>query len=294
MNQLRNRLVYLLIGVAGLYFGGDYVKTTYYDAPLKKRIDARNDLKKKIKAQKKELATAQAAVERLELFREFSLPSEVELARSIYRAWLLDLVQKSGFQAPHVDSGPASNRKGFYEVFSFSVRGKGSLQHVVRFLFDFYRAGNLHRIQSLSLTPIGKTGNLDIAVTIEALALLGTERKEELSTQPVYRLNFPTLQDYALVAQRNFFGVGGEADESRKAFLTAVTRDGSQPEIWMTLRGQDKLLKLHKGSLFEIGPYSGVVVDILEDDMVFESDGERWILSIGESLAEAFALPAEY
>ena len=294
VNDLRNRLLYLLLGGGALYFGGDYAKRVYYDVPLKQKLDVKNDLKKKIKAQKKDLTAAKAAAKKLDLLQNFSLPSDLEMARSAYRAWLLEIVEKADFQSAHVDIGPATSRKGMYDVLNFSVRGKGSLHQVVRFLYDFYQAGHLHKIQSLSLTPMGKTGSLDVTATIEALSLSGTDRKTELSTQTVHRLNFPSLQDYAVIAQRNFFGVGGEADASRQAFLTAVTRDGAEPEIWITLRGQDKLLKLHRGSRFEIGPYAGTVVDILEDDVVFESDGERWILSIGESLADSFALPTEH
>jgi len=207
---------------------------------------------------------------------------------------LLDLVERSEFQTAHVDSAPASSRKGYFDALGFSVRGKGNLHHVVRFLYDFYRAGHLHKIQSFSLTPLGKGGNLDVNMTIEALVLPGAEHRSELSTLTSHRLQCASFEDYGGIAQRNIFGVGGEADESRQAFLTAVTRDGTEPEIWITLRGQDKLLKLQQGGQFEIGNFSGTVVNILEDDVIFESFGERWLLSIGEPLADSLAIPPEY
>ena len=37
-----------------------------------------------------------------------------------------------------------------------------------------------------------------------------------------------------------------------------------------------------------------ILVDIFEDDVIFESVGERWLLSIGEPLADATALPPEF
>ena len=90
------------------------------------------------------------------------------------------------------------------------------------------------------------------------------------------------------------FGAGGESDASRQAFLTAVTRDSGEAEVWISLRGQDKLLKLQRGGQFEIGHFHGTVVEIMEDDMIFESLGERWLLSIGEPISEAMALPPEF
>jgi hypothetical protein len=290
----RKRLLFVALAGIILYFGGDFVMRTYVDGPLEQKRTRQEQLTKKIKARKKDRAASKEAARKLAVLEKSSLPSDTEIARSLYRAWLLDLVEKSEFQTAHVDSGPATSRKGFYDALGFSVRGKGTLHQVVRFLYDFYNAGHLHKIQSLNLTPLGKGGGLDVTMTIEALVLPGTDRKNELSTLTSHRLGYHSVEDYGIIAQRNIFGVGGETDESHQAFLTAVTRDGEEPEIWITLRGQDKLLKLHQGSQFEIGHFAGTVVDIFEDDVIFESFGERWLLSIGEPLADSLAVPPEF
>ncbi len=294
MSDSRKRLLTIVLGLVILYFGGDFVLRTYVDEPLKVKQARKEQLQKKIKGKKKELAACKEAIRKLSVWEESSLPSDTEIARSLYRAWLLELVERSEFQTAHVDSGAANSRKGFYDALGFSVRGKGTLHQIVRFLFDFYRAGHLHKIQSLSLTPLGKGGGLDVIMTIEALVLPGADRKDQLSTLTSHRLSYNSLEDYGIIAQRNIFGVGGETDESRQVFLTAVTQDDGQPEIWFTLRGHDKLLKLRQGSRFEIGHFTGTVVDIFEDDVIFESVGERWLLSIGEPLADATALPPEF
>ena len=294
MNETKKRLLYIVLGGIALYFGVDFMYRTYVEEPLKLKNTRKEALRKDIRSKKADLKKADAAVEKLEALKAISLPGDIEIARSLYRAWLLDLVEKCDFQTAHVDTGAATSRKGIYDALGFSVRGKGTLHQVTQFLYDFYRAGHLHKIQSLSLTPLGKGGGLDIIMSIEALVLPDTDRKDELSKETSQRLKCPSLEDYAVIAQRNVFGVGGESDESRQAFLTAVTRDGEEPEIWITLRGQDKLLKLHQGSQFEIGHFSGTIVDILEDDAIFESFGVRWLLSIGEPLADSLAVPPEY
>lgn len=294
MNDTRKRLLALLVGGIVLYFGGDYVLRQYFEKPLEQKKARLDPIRKKIKAKRRELTESKAAAKRLTKLEQQSLPGDIEIARSLYRAWLLDLVDRSDFQSPHVDSGAASSRKGFYESLGFTVRGKGTLHQIVRFLYDFYHAGHLHKIQSLSLTPLGKGGGLDVTMTIEALVLSGTNRKDELSTLTSDRLKCRALDDYAVISQRNIFGVGGEADESRQAFLTAITRDGDELEIWITVRNQDKLLKLQRGGEFDIGHFHATVIDIQENDVVFESFGERWLLSIGESIADSLALPPEY
>lgn len=294
MNDLRKRLMYFVLGAIVLFMGGDYVLKNYVDAPLEQRQSRKEQLEKKIKGKKKELAAAKEAAVKLATWEKASLPSDTEIARSLYRTWLLDLVEKSKFQSAHVDSGPATSRKGFYDSLAFSVRGKGTLHQLVNFLFDFYQAGHLHKIQSLNLTPMGKGGGVDISLAIDALVLPGAENKNQLSQVASNKLAYPQLSDYAIIAQRNLFGAGGESDVSRQAFLTAIAQDGEELEVWFTLRSEDKLVKLRRGSQFEIGHFTGSVVDILDDDVILESVGERWLLSIGESLAEATALPLEY
>ena len=294
MNDFRKRMLYFGLGAIVLYIAGDHALKTYIDAPLEQRQARKEQLEKKIKKKKKELAESKEAARKLAVWEKSSLPSDTEIARSLYRTWLLDLVEKSDFQSAHVDSGPATSRKGYYDSLSFSVRGKGSLHQVVTFLYDFYRAGHLHKIQSLNLTPLGKGGGLDVLVTIEALVLPGAKSKDQLSTATSNRLAHASLSDYGIISQRNMFGAGGESDASRQAYLTAVIRDAGEPEVWFTVRGREKLLKLQKGGEFEIGHFTGKVVDILEDDVILESVGERWLLSIGEPLADALALPPEY
>ena len=94
------------------------------------------------------------------------------------------------------------------------------------------------------------------------------------------------------------FGTSGPVDPTDHTFLTGINYVNGEPEAWFTLRMADDpdqaLLKLRTGSSLQIGQFSGTVVRIDEDDVVLEADGERWLLGIGESLAQAYALPPEY
>lgn len=293
MSNSRKLLLYIALGGFAIYFGGEHLMSSYVEGPLKLKQQRKEGLEKDLKKARKKRADSKAALKKLESLEKYSLPTDTEVARSLYRSWLTELAEKSRFQGAHVDSGPAANRKGAFESLTFSVRGKATLNHVVRFLYDFNQAGHLHRIQSMNLTPSGKDGSLEVVMAIEALILPGCARKDQLSTASSNRLKHNSLADYAVIAQRNFFGIGGEINPSGQAYLTAVIRDRGEPEIWITVRGQDKLLKLHEGSSFDIGDVSGTVVEIFDDDIVYESAGERWLLSVGEPLSDAMLIPPE-
>ena len=59
------------------------------------------------------------------------------------------------------------------------------------------------------------------------------------------------------------------------------------------MRTSDTVLKLRKGDVLEVGQFKGTLVDIADADVILESDGERWLMTIGENLTRATALPPE-
>jgi len=206
----------------------------------------------------------------------------------------LGLVGKAKLVNPNVDSGEPVSRRGIYDSISFSVQGRGSLQQWTRFLYDFYRAGHLHQIRSLSLTPVGRSDQLDVAMAIEALVLPGTENQDRLNESPADRLAWERPEDYAVIPQRNFFGATATTDAAEHTFVTAIYSESGRSEVWLTVRTEDRVLKLKPGEAFQIGLLAGQVVEVTGDEMVFECDGQRWLVSLGESLTQAFALPPEF
>ena len=223
-----------------------------------------------------------------------SLPSNTEVASSTYQVWLLQIIQHAGLSAQGVNSSEPVARKGAYSLLAFSARAHGTLEQLTHFLFEFYRAGHLHQIRSLSITPIQKTGELDLTIAVEAVVLPTTERDKEFTTAVSERLASLELAAYAPIIERNLFAVGGGLDPTDQAVLTTVTYVDGEPEVWFSLRDTDELLKLHKNDRLAIGQFSGVLSEVNDTDVIIESDGERWLLSIGETLAQATALPPEY
>lgn len=306
---------YILAAVFGgilLYFGGEWV-LEMLQGPIERASQKTERLKQEIKKREDELARARRAAKQLAVWETQSLPADIEVARSLYQAWLVELVDEVKLDDPSVNSGEPVSRQGMYHTLPFSVRGRGTLEQLAGLLFVFYRTDLLHQVRSLNITPLANSDRLDLSIAIEALVLPGAGpegRKGDtaLETQETIfaefrrrawrnsqRLASVTLADYDPIVQRNLFGIGGSPDPTDYTYLTAVSSVDGEPQVWFTLRAAGEVLKLRKGENFEIGQFSGTIAAVEGSDVIIESDdGERWLLTLGESLTDAYALPPEF
>lgn len=293
MNKYRKYLLPGLLGVMVLWYGGEWALRTMLSEPLAARDERRQKLLRDIADQERLRDKARKADKELDLFRAQSLPSNLEVARSQYQAWLLALVEHVALANPNVDSSEPVNRK-LYHSLSFALRGRGDLSQLIRFLFEFYSTDHLHEIRSLSIAPVQGTNLLDLSINIEALVLAQADRKDRLASRRSSRLASTQLEDYQSVLKRNLFGVGDTTDPTNFTYLTSVNYVDGIAEAWFSLRTTDELFRLRKGETLEVGQFKGTVLDITENDVVLESDGEHWLMTVGETLAQASALPPDY
>lgn len=294
---MKRREAILAVGLGAIVavYGGNWLYQSLYEQPLRERQERTEQLREDIAKRELDLARIAKAERKLKAWKAQSLPSDTEVARSLYQAWLVGIVGAAELANPNVDSSEPVVRKGLYKSLSFSVRGRGTIKQLTKFLYDFYRADHLHQIQSLSLTPVPRLDELEIAISIEALSLIDAQRKNALNDKTSNRLASVDLTSYQVIADRNLFGIGGGgADEADLAYLTAITEVNGEPEAWFTLRASGQLLKLRRNQDFVIGPFRGTVADIHGSEVVLLCDGEQWLLSIGENLMQANTLPPEF
>jgi len=314
MMKYRQYILVAVLAAMLLYFGGEKLWDTLVTQPLADRNSKVERIRREIEKQHDQLARGRKQAEQLAGWESRSLPSNPEMARSLYQAWLFELLKHVGLSGPSVDAGEPANRRGLYESLAFTVRCRGTLEQLTQFLFEFYRAGHLHQIRSLSITPIGKMGELDLAISIDALILPTADREDRLSEAVSDRLAFDKLDDYHVIAQRNLFGLANAADPADHTYLTAINYVDGVPEAWFSVQTGDKIarvstagspgsappeagkeqtgtLRLHKGETFRVGQFQGTVVEIDGDDVVLDSANQRWLLTVGENLSEASALP---
>jgi hypothetical protein len=294
VSKYRKQILLGLLGFILLLYGGDWaIRNKWLADPLEGARKKNQKLRDELATRERDFEKFRKVVKELDVLKNRSLPANADVARSLYRAWLLEMVGQVGFTNPNIDSSEPSNRKGLYMVLSFSLRGRATLPQLVKFLFQFYSADHLHQIRSLAISPLQGNDYLDVQMSIEAVILPKIERKDHLNTQKSDRLASPNLEDYQVVMQRNLFGVSPTAEATAYTYLTSVMSVNDQPEAWFTVRTDDKVFKLRKGDVLEVGQFKGTVVDIADADVILDADGERWLMTIGESLTRASALPPE-
>jgi hypothetical protein len=294
MNR-REKILASAIGAVAVLYGGNWLYQANYVAPLNERAADVDRLRENVAKRELDIARFRKANQQLKRWQAQSLPADPEIARGLYQGWLVGLVGNAGFLTPNVDSSEPITRKGLYTSLRFTARGRGTPEQLTRFLFDFYRADHLHHIESLNLTPVPRSDELDIALSIEALSLPEGERKDQLSTRTSERLASDQLADYRVIVDRNLFGIGGGGyDAADFAYLTAITEVNGEPEAWFTLRASGELLKLRNGQPFQIGALAGSIAEISDSDVILNCEDERWLVGVGESLMQASTLPPEF
>lgn len=292
--KYRKQILWTVLGAILALYAGNWLYENMWRRPLAERYAKTRQMQTYIKRKTAELARARAASKQLAVWESQSLPSRSEVARSLYQAWLLELVDFAGLDNYAVTSGEPLGQKGMYQSISFSVRGRGSLDDLTRFLFEFYSAGHLHQVRSIAMTPVHGSDQLDLSLAIEGLILPSADREDRLSSGTAQRLASSSLEAYQPIVARNLFGIGSSPDATDHTYLTAVNYVNGQPEAWFDLRSEDRILKLRAGDRLEVGQFKGTVADIEDTDVILDLDGQRWLLTVGENLAQAFALPPKF
>jgi len=305
---------YRKLGLAALllamiaYFGGEWLIERVIQGPLEVARNRRTQLERDIQQRETSLQRLREASKLLAQWEDQSLPADTEVARSLYQAWLVELVDDVGWASPSIASSEPVARGGLYYTLSFSLRGRGTLEQLTEFLFAFYQADLLHQVRSLSITPLQRSEYLDLSLAIETMILPpsgGSGAKQAASSSPenVYeqfrrrtwrvsdRLAFDDLQAYGVIFRRNLFALGGGFDPTDHTYLTSITQVDGEPEVWFTNRATDEIVKLRAGGLLELGPLTFRLDEVLDTDVIVETDGERWLLGLGDKITDAYDLP---
>jgi len=241
-----------------------------------------------------------AASDQLAAFEAHSLPYDPAVAKSHYQAWLLSLVESNSLVQASVDVGvptsvtikdKASGKTNeIYKRYGFSVSGGGTLEQATRFLFDFYQGCHLQKINTLSLTPVGR-GRFSLSITGEAIGVSSCERKSDMATVAVDRLEHDDFDAYRMILRRNIFSK--EASVALKQIrLTSVTYDrAGLPEAWFKVGPQQQTRKLQRGGRLAIAVHDIEVIDIQPRSVLVSVDGTGVVFKVGTTLHQAMTDP---
>ncbi len=280
-------LVFVMLAWFLLFFG-DSRSSTQLRA---KAVQLREDLAKK----QKSLAAALLEAKQLADWQKRALPSNYTLAQSLYRNWLSELAGRSNFQKLTIVSSDDHTLRKAVTSISFTLNCRATLGDVTKFLYEFYSAGHLHQIRSLTLKPVENSRELDVGMTIQALSLPDADRKDQLTKEPGHGLKLASIDDYrGAIAKRDLFTPFREArpqvadnslDMARFVFVTGFTEVDGARQVWIQDRTAGKLWTLSEGGEFQVGQLRGKVRSIGADrEVIIDFDGHGRRLRGGENL----------
>lgn len=139
----------LVTAVALVQVSFNYVQSLFDERQT--QIDA---FEREIEDKKGLLLRGKKAGKKLAEWQHRSLPTDLVLARSLYKNWLARLIERTRLARADVTLGADMPKPGIYVKVPVNVRGQGTMDQVVQFLFDFYQADHLHYIRQLTLTPM--------------------------------------------------------------------------------------------------------------------------------------------
>jgi len=202
----RERTLAMLVGVSLLILVALYAGKKVSDTLRSRRAQIAG-LEKQVRDKSRTVRLSQEQADRMQDYQRRALPSDPEKARSLYQTWLLGLVKDAGFQDAQVGVLPARSEKGIYDALAFSVSGRGDLRKLVTFLHRFYSADLLHRVRRLYAKRVPGTKQLDLALSIDAVSLPGSDNTDKLNDQPSQRLTRGGLDSYLeAILNRNLTG----------------------------------------------------------------------------------------
>lgn len=310
----------LLLLVAGGYLGWGYV-----DEMFRFREQQSLALEKQIMEQKQIMLAGRKAQRKLTFWKEQSLPTDVQLANTLYQQWLGDSVKNAGLKEYKINPGQIVRQRTpngeevLYHKLPFNIRVQGDLGELTDFLYAFYSAPHLHQVRRLSIQPLAKEDQLDLQFSVEALVLDGGFHEKGLSQSRLQRLSLAEAEEYRqAIVERNLFAAyepppppppppqpkkvetrppppppKPRFDPAKFAVISAIIEVAGQPQVWINDRTAGKILKFREGDSFSIGQLQGSVARIGTLDVVLEHSEGRRLLTLGESLHEGVDLPEE-
>jgi hypothetical protein len=179
-----------------------------------------------------------AADKQITTLRERSLPDDPTRARSLYLNWLRKRAVNVKLDGLKINTLAAGQEGDVYFRHGFGLDARGSLQQLIQFLYDFYSVDQLHRITRLTAKPINNTKELDIKISIEAIAIPGAPDREALPEPgPSDRLVRKDVQEYVqTIMNRSLFS---PTNRPPNVDFLATQRANPDKEILITIPAKD-------------------------------------------------------
>jgi hypothetical protein len=253
------------------------------------------------------LEVGDMAEERINTYRDRSLPNNPGVAESLYYHWLVDQLDEAGLEDIDVRAQPLIAGRADYKNLTMNVEAGGSLDALTKFLFAFYQADFLHKISRLTIIPSGSGKAVGLTMKIDALVLSDADSTDRLPEGTADRL----ARDDAAAYRESFVGRNIFAaykppppprpepvvekpkpkrfDDATQAILTGIVSDrvgGDALEAWIIVRTTGEQLRLSAGDPFEVGQMEGRVATVEPQAVVLETEEGRFKVAVGTFLRD--------
>jgi hypothetical protein len=296
---LNTRTKWLLTGAGLIFFfyTADQLYRSQIEQPTNNLNAELDGLTQKLQTNKDSQLQAQSISKKLENYQQRALPYDPQLARSAYQDWLLKLVEATGIESASVDAAQPRvvelrsrvDRKKKIKVghtISYTLRGQATLAKWTDCLQDFQQAGHLHKIQAMSLNPIGSQGQLDATLTIEVLSLAMATRKEQLSDWQWHPSESANRADYQQFVRRNLFA-RGFAKSLNEIELKAITFDRSgKAQAWFRLDERNQVEAVQQDQQVPVALHDISVVEILPDKVLIHVNRDPFWITLGQTIGD--------
>jgi len=191
----REKILAAIVGLLMLLMVIGYAVRQVSDAIGRKRREVASLQEQKWQ---KDLAIKNSKLdeELMAVYQNRAMPPDLEQARTLYKAWLMDCAKEVGFDGWQVNPANARSSSDVYKTFAFTVSGQGDLKQVIEFLHRFYSVDCLHRVYHMHGKRIKDTKQHDLTISVEALSLPTATNIAQLPDKPSDRLSHGELVAY--------------------------------------------------------------------------------------------------
>jgi hypothetical protein len=231
-----------------------------------------------------------------------SLPSNRDVAKSLYQDWLRSQLTGAGLEVTQLSDKSGNSRNPQYTELATEVRATGTLAQLADFLYRFYTAAHLHGISSATVTAEEGGKKLNATLTFNALILPDAKRTDKLAAGEPQKLPGKMEEFRDRLVGRNLFAAytpkaddSAQAQKDEEAAKTKVTGFLYGLEGWiMSVRteGSGDVKYFKPGDKIEFGKVKGTVVLVEQRRAVIETDSGRLEIRLDQNFSEAVPLPA--
>jgi len=259
-------------------------------------------------AAEQQLSQARAAAARggraqrlLGAWRRQSLPTDLDIAKSLYQDWLRQQLIEAGLVVRELNENSSRTTHKHFNQATFVVNAQGSLAELTDFLYRFYQSNHLHRISAATLTPTTTRRSLTISLTIDALSLADSRRTDRLAEGSSDLFTEPLEELRDTIVSRNVFvpyaarsegqSNGQVADaEAAQAFITGMTYGDGGWQMAIRMRDSGQIRYFRQGDSIRIGRFAGEVVELDGRRAIVSNKDQRLVILLGQNLGQAQVL----